>query len=662
MRFRMVVSLGVAFLVSVAQAQDVDPNEWVIESYQFPSQELVFGYTSPDRGFLKAPQLPNADADEEVVQDFIRQSNSIVSHYFEIQGVTYPVGALFVFDPESTTLSARLPQRAQSTVLFAAESAQDHAPKYVPFDVTIFETSAAKMREVIVDARQSPEHRQLLDELVEEAEGGDDNVRIISTIRTEAKSGQRAKTHQVENVGYPFDLAIIGDENVEFADDVLPVETRLEIDPVIGADGLQIDVNFTLNFHYAPAAKRVEPVTMRGGEALSASLTDTHDVVITNSMTLLSGGAKLLGTWKPEHGPNHNADILQAAFLEADIVAVLPLMNDRVPQLLTNHGEAVLEIPDGPPQFEELEGDLPQGMIVRRFRVPPNAITNAYSNRGDDGASDPFASFGPAEPRFSVAATAKDLLVASGVPFPEGASANYMTATGELVIRNTPENIELVEAFLDTSEDLPRSVGVTTHIVQGPSVLMRRLARESRRLPDHAAAWAEFEAAAGQGRASILRSTWMEGRSGQRAKVESGLMHQHISEAVVPAISGEGDAGAAETNASVSTSLESDRVGTTIETDPVMGADMKMIDLNISVNYDYAPAATAGEPEVEADGAIVLDGPTTTFHEASVITSLTLQSGMTRMIGVWEPRGTEEFDEADVLQAVFVRVDVLRYD
>ncbi|MEM7012289.1 MAG: hypothetical protein AAF585_12470 [Verrucomicrobiota bacterium] len=666
MRFRMVVTLGVALLVGVAQAQDadddVDPNEWVIESYQFPSHELTGGYTSPNRGFLKCPQLPDPDAEDEAVQDFIRQSNSIVSHYFEIQGVTYPVGALFVFDPESTTLAARLPRRAHSTVLFAAESAQSDAPKYVPFDVTIFETSATKMRDVIEQARQTPEHRQLLDELVDLAEGDDDGVKILSTIRTEAKSGQRAMTDQVESVAIPFEMAIIGNGNVEFANDTLPVNTRFEIDPVIGPSGVEVQFYYKLNFNYAPAAKRVEEITTRGGETLSAAQNDAYNVELTNVMSVLSGGAKLLGTWKPEYGPNHEADILQAAFLEADIVPVLPLIDERVPQLLTNHGNAVLEIPDGPPQFEELEGDLPPGMIVRRFRIPPNAITDAYAGGGDGGggAADPFAAIGPAEPRFSVAATAKDLLVASGIPFPEGSSANYMASTGELVVRNTPENIELVVVFLDRSDDLPRSVGITTHIVQGPAALIRSLARESRPLPDHAAAWADFSAAAEQGNASILRSTWMEVRSGQLMKVESGVMHQHSTEVVALLRSKEDDA--EESHESMAMTRDVNRVGTKIESDPVIGADGRTIDLNLNVNYDYALPTREGKALIDPNGAIVLDGPATTFRKASVITSMTLQSGMTRMVGVWEPRGTEEFENADVLQAVFVRVDVLKYD
>jgi len=62
---------------------------------------------------------------------------------------------------------------------------------------------------------------------------------------------------------------------------------------------------------------------------------------------------------------------------------------------------------------------------------------------------------------------------------------------------------------------------------------------------------------------------------------------------------------------------------------------------------------------VREDGAIRMDGPATTFHRAELSTTATLRSGMIRMVGMGRPTGTPELDGSDVLQAVFVRADVV---
>ena len=65
--------------------------------------------------------------------------------------------------------------------------------------------------------------------------------------------------------------------------------------------------------------------------------------------------------------------------------------------------------------------------ITRTFRVPPNFLTAAGGNYQ----------------------TAKQALEASGVTFPEGASASFSPATSQLVVRNTEPNLDLIEALVE---------------------------------------------------------------------------------------------------------------------------------------------------------------------------------------------------------------------
>ncbi|MEX2579204.1 MAG: hypothetical protein WD342_09105 [Verrucomicrobiales bacterium] len=104
----------------------------------------------------------------------------------------------------------------------------------------------------------------------------------------------------------------------------------------------------------------------------------------------------------------------------------------------------------------------------------------------------------------------------------------------------------------------------------------------------------------------------------------------------------------------------SESIGTSLEVDPVLGADGDTVDIVITFEYDYAPPVIAGPPEGADDGnKLVLDGPTTRFHRANVLTSTTMRSGMIRLVGTWNPEGTPEFDNADIAQALFIKVDVV---
>ena len=71
--------------------------------------------------------------------------------------------------------------------------------------------------------------------------------------------------------------------------------------------------------------------------------------------------------------------------------------------------------------------------LTHTFHVPPNFLT---ANGGNYQ-------------------TAKQALEASGVVFPEGASASFNPATSQLVVRNTQPNLDLVEALVQSLDNQP---------------------------------------------------------------------------------------------------------------------------------------------------------------------------------------------------------------
>lgn len=63
--------------------------------------------------------------------------------------------------------------------------------------------------------------------------------------------------------------------------------------------------------------------------------------------------------------------------------------------------------------------------------------------------------------------TARQILEASGILFPEGASASYNPANSQLVVRNTQPNLDLVEAYVESITKLaPKMVVITSKFVE----------------------------------------------------------------------------------------------------------------------------------------------------------------------------------------------------
>ena len=75
-----------------------------------------------------------------------------------------------------------------------------------------------------------------------------------------------------------------------------------------------------------------------------------------------------------------------------------------------------------------------EAMATKEFRVPPGFFPNVAAS----------ASLSRVDPR--------EFLESSGVTFPPGASAIYLTTKGTLIVRNTQENLDLIEALCSQAE------------------------------------------------------------------------------------------------------------------------------------------------------------------------------------------------------------------
>lgn len=111
-------------------------------------------------------------------------------------------------------------------------------------------------------------------------------------------------------------------------------------------------------------------------------------------------------------------------------------------------------------------------VVVRRFRVAPGFLTKSGTAEVDAGGagSDPFASGGDKGDFTGLKiskVSAKDWLTRNGVPFPDGTSADYIPADNVLVVRNTEENLALVETVVESTTDkTQRQVKVTVTMLK----------------------------------------------------------------------------------------------------------------------------------------------------------------------------------------------------
>lgn len=118
--------------------------------------------------------------------------------------------------------------------------------------------------------------------------------------------------------------------------------------------------------------------------------------------------------------------------------------------------------------MSEPEGELFTNIYV----VPPTFLSAESGSGGDAGAAtstNPFESSpssGTGAP-LSGKRTAKQVLENAGITFGEGASAIYTAATSQLVVKNTQDQIELVEAYIESlSKGVEKQIYITSRFVE----------------------------------------------------------------------------------------------------------------------------------------------------------------------------------------------------
>ncbi len=110
-------------------------------------------------------------------------------------------------------------------------------------------------------------------------------------------------------------------------------------------------------------------------------------------------------------------------------------------------------------------------LMTNIYVVPPTFLQTEAGGGGGGGgaAADPFASAPAAGTGAGATArrTAKEILEGAGITFGPGTSAIYNPASSQLIVRNTQDQLELVEAYIESiNQNVEKQIYITSRFVE----------------------------------------------------------------------------------------------------------------------------------------------------------------------------------------------------
>lgn len=535
--------------------------------------------------------------------------------WLKAQGIQHGPGALW--EQRDDMLHVTNTPAMIEAIGALVEHALSIAPKTVAFTLHTVQAPAAFLRDLTRQNIASGDQTAMWAAVAAAAERGE--AAFIDSLFLETKSGTRATHESVSEHVYLSEFGTTAAGQPHLAFEMRQVGSILQIEPTVGADGSTVELSLSYDLHPAPPTLRRDHFRDPASkQEFDMPVADFHLIKTVTGLVMTKGGTKLLSLHKPT-GREDNGT-LWATFLKCDIV----------PQVMKARPIVEPAAKPGPPAD-------PKAWNTRIFRVPPDFISVGEEQTPDSPNN-----------TLIVRKNAKQILEALGIPFPEGATASFNPASSKLFVKNTNENLDLVEAFVESNLWCPPISAVfTTHVLQGPGPLLRRLTAQAASKCDHRTELDELLAAVKTGTVRHLNTARIETKSGTRASAEQGQEHSAISEVSV------NDKG------EPSFEQETRLVGLRVELEPTVGADGVTVELNLAPEFHPAPPFEHREHVIDTQGRR-LEFPLTDYHLAKVTTGLTMPDGTARMISLHKPTGRPEFEKEDILQAIFITCDVLR--
>jgi general secretion pathway protein D len=106
-------------------------------------------------------------------------------------------------------------------------------------------------------------------------------------------------------------------------------------------------------------------------------------------------------------------------------------------------------------------------LVTKEYKVPPTFIPQKPQDSGGGLSQPGLPQSSNNMPRVSARYNAQEYLTSQGVEFPTGASANYLPSGSKLVVRNTRDNIDLIDSLVDAAMGVaPSQVSIETKFLE----------------------------------------------------------------------------------------------------------------------------------------------------------------------------------------------------
>lgn len=90
-------------------------------------------------------------------------------------------------------------------------------------------------------------------------------------------------------------------------------------------------------------------------------------------------------------------------------------------------------------------------LVTKEYRVPPGFIPSGPSAQTQSISAGSVAADTSGESRIGGRISAQEYLGNQGVPFPDGSFAQYIPAGSKLIVRNTPDALDLIDSLVDAA-------------------------------------------------------------------------------------------------------------------------------------------------------------------------------------------------------------------
>ncbi|MGV3662794.1 MAG: hypothetical protein ACO1TE_21600 [Prosthecobacter sp.] len=348
------------------------------------------------------------------------------------------------------------------------------------------------------------------------------------------------------------------------------------------------------------------------------------------------------------------------------------------------------------------ETRAPADMTTKVFKLPFNFMELGIVKEPDpavpDSPVDPFAApapplaadpFGlptpfPASPSSPVLTfkSSRKILEETGVTFPPGASALFDPVRRELTLHNTPEMLELTEAFVSSLHwhGSTPTIVFTVTVVEGPGEVIRQANAAASR---HANAAPVLEALLTQAAepdsgVQIVKEMRLEENSGTRGTVEAVLERAEVEISKAPAASSSDKTAtppetesSEEKRAPESDSARTRQDGMSLELEGRLDEEGKMLAVTFGLDFGPAPAAVesgdqalvppSSPAEENEDAKIAEVQAPPSLRRAHFRTALSMSINSAKLIGITKPTGrhaTLKTESQDTLWAAFLNARV----